>query len=316
MNNTIKDLFKDYFLIHRLKDIRHSNGIPRITPDKTYSTGNFSILRDKHAYLQLDSINGTNHRLDTILTRTNWPKNYFKDKFILECGCGAGPDTEILLNLGAKVLSVDIAGLEVAHKNIGENPNSQFLQASLLDLPLNENCFDIVFCHRVIQHTPDPEQVLKNILKYVKDDGGVFVHSYAKSWFQMLRWKYFIRPITKRLPSEFLYKIIEKTAPLFFIISNALRKIGKVGNAINHFFLPFLNYRHILAFENKNDDWIIEYGIHDTFDALSPKYDKPLSEKKIKLIATEILNKKAITYEIMKTKSITLLRSVNSIELN
>ena len=33
-------------------------------------------------------------------------------------------------------------------------------------------------------------------------------------------------------------------------------------------------------FNDKPDNWIIEYGIHDTFDALSPKYDQPLSVKK------------------------------------
>ena len=74
------------------------------------------MLREKHAKLQMDSVNKTNHRRDTILERTNWPKSFFKDKLILECGCGAGPDTEVLLSLGAKVISVDIAGLDFAKK--------------------------------------------------------------------------------------------------------------------------------------------------------------------------------------------------------
>src|SRR5688572_12160459 len=76
------------------------NGIPRFTPDHSYSTGNFSRLREKHATLQMDSKNGTTDRLNTLLHRTNWPKDFFKGKTILECGCGAGPDTEILLDLG------------------------------------------------------------------------------------------------------------------------------------------------------------------------------------------------------------------------
>jgi len=81
------------------------NGIPRFTPDISYSE-NFALLREKHAELQLDSRNGTTDRYDTILDRTQWPIEFFKGKTVLECGCGAGPDTEILLLLGCKVVSV------------------------------------------------------------------------------------------------------------------------------------------------------------------------------------------------------------------
>jgi len=306
---SIKENFIDCFSPERVQEIRCIEKVPKLSPDISYSTGNFSMLRENHARLQLDSINGTNHRLRTILDRTNWPKYYFKDKLILECGCGAGPDTEILLKLGARVFSIDITGLDVAYKNIGKNSKSQLLQASLLDLPLKKNYFDIVFCHRVLQHTPNPDLVLSEILKYVKKGGGVFVHSYARSLFQMMRWKYFFRVVTKRINPMLLYKIIKSTAPYLFFITNKLHSFGKIGIAIEHFFVPFLNYRQVEFFKEMSDDWIIEYGIHDTFDALSPKYDKPLSIKKFKKIANQELIKKGISYEIIDGKSITLLRN-------
>ena len=70
-----------------------------------------------------------------------------------------------------------------------------------------------------------------------------------------------------------------------------------------------MNYRYVDSFKEKQDEWIIEYGIHDTFDALSPKYDIPLSVKKFKKIAKEVLADKRITYEFIETKGITLLRN-------
>ena len=258
----------------------------------------------------MDSVNKTNHRRDTILERTNWPKSFFKDKLILECGCGAGPDTEVLLSLGARVISVDIAGLDFAKKNIGPNANSQLLQASLLDLPLKENSFDIVFCHRVIQHTPNPELVLEEILKYVKPKGDVFVHSYARTLFQMLRWKYFLRPITKRMNPVLLYKLIKFYSPFLFRVTSFFRKFGKIGSAVNHFLIPFLNYRHQKVFKNKSNDWIIEYGIHDTFDALSPKYDSPISSRSFNKTSNDLLKSKKIEFELIKDRSITYLRSI------
>ena len=306
---TIKPAFINCFESERINQVRNSGGIPRLSPDISYSTGNFSMLRDKHSRLQLDSVNNTNHRLETILRRTNWPESFFKDKLILECGCGAGPDTEVLLKLGAKVLSVDIAGLESASKNIGKNSNSQFLQASLLDLPLKKNYFDIVFCHRVLQHTPSPERVLKNILEYVKPDGAIFIHSYARTWFQMFRWKYMLRPITKDIDSLKLYGYIQKFSPFLYNLTNKLKELGKFGRAIEHFFVPFLNYRHVSFFDKKDDKWIIEYAIHDTFDALSPKYDSPLSSSKFEQIAQQVIKNEKYGYEIFENKSITLLRS-------
>tara|TARA_Y100000741_G_scaffold364952_1_gene357991 strand:+ start:2829 stop:3767 length:939 start_codon:yes stop_codon:yes gene_type:complete len=306
----INNSFKHFFDNKKIKKVRFENGIPKFSPNFSYSTGNFSLLRSKHSLLQFDSINNTNHRLETILSRTNWNIDFFKDKFILECGCGAGPDTEILLKLGAKVVSVDIAGLEIAKSNINNNKNHLFVQASLLDLPFNKDSFDIIFCHRVIQHTPDPKRILKKILNYVKPNGNVFIHSYSRSKFQMFRWKYFLRPITKKLPPNYLYKKIVKNSNFLFRVTNLFYKLGKVGKALNHFFIPFLNYRNIKNFKNKSDKWIIEYGIHDTFDALSPKYDSPLSKRSFRNISDQILKDKNIKYEIFSNKSITLLRSI------
>ena len=111
------------------------DGIPRFSPDRTYAD-NFALLRRRHSALQLDSMNGTTDRRDTLLRRTGWPAEFFRGKLVLECGCGAGPDTEILLSLGARVLSVDLAGLDIARENVGRSPDAQFVQASIDALPL------------------------------------------------------------------------------------------------------------------------------------------------------------------------------------
>ena len=84
------------------------------------------------------------------MERTRWPSEFFSGKTVLECGCGAGPDTEILLSLGCKVLAVDLAGVDVAKKNMRDVSKVQFLQASIMDLPLRKKSFDFLFCHRVL----------------------------------------------------------------------------------------------------------------------------------------------------------------------
>lgn len=282
------------------------NGIARFTPDSSYGTGNFSRLRDRHPKLQLDSYNLTTDRFDTILARTNWPQSFFKDKTVLECGCGVGPDTEILLSLGSRVLAVDLTNLDTALSNLGQNKNLCFVQADIADLPLKQHSFDIVFCHRVLQHTPDPSHTLRHILQFVKPDGAVFVHSYAKTFFQMCTWKYALRPITTRMNSEDLYNLIESYAPSAYAITNRIAKLPK-GHMINHFLFPFRNHSNHDKLRTLSDDQLIEYGIHDTFDSLSPRYDKPLSGRTIQGIAQEMLS---TPFEVIEQRTITLLRTI------
>lgn len=302
-------VFFNEALRHGVMDNARVDGdIVKFTPDISYSTGNFSLLRDKHAQLQLDSLNGTTDRLNTILGRTNWPADFFKDKLVLECGCGAGPDTEVLLKLGAKVVAVDLAGLEKARHNLKNHENVQLVQGDITDLPFKPKSFDIVFCHRVIQHTPNPAHTLDHILSFVKDDGAAFVHSYARTAQQMWNWKYALLPLTRRMDPNKLYRLVEKNAPCLYNITSALYKLGRPGFILARVFVPFYNYRHKKKFDGKSDQFIIEFGIHDTFDALSPPYDSPLGLKRMQKIAATHLKK---PYEVVHAagRSITLLRT-------
>ena len=218
-------------------------GVPRFTPDVRYAE-NFALQWQRHSSLQLDSETGSDDRYDTILSRTGWPPEFFQGKTVLECGCGVGPDTEVLLQLGCKVISVDLAAVDIAKQNNKDNPNVQFVQASITDLPLKKKSFDVVYCHRVLQHTPNPEQTLSHILQFVKDDGAVFVHSYARTFFQCCRWKYVLLPITRRVRPTTLYGIIARCAKPLFHFTNLTNRF-KVGRAFNWFFVPFLNYGHL-----------------------------------------------------------------------
>ena len=291
-------------LVSKSFTIPITNGIPRFTPALSYSSGNFSLLRENHATLQLDSVNGTKDRLQTILSRTNWPHQFFKNKTVLECGCGAGPDTEILLSLGASVLAIDIAGLDTAKKNVPDM-NVQFVQADITNLPLKRKAFDVVFCHRVLQHTPQPAETLEAILSLVKDDGAVFVHTYAHTFIQMFRWKYLLRPITIRLNPETLYALIKWYSKPAFKLTSVLNR-----NILTRYLVwvcvPFLNYRHQEPFKDKSDEFLIEFGVHDTFDALAPKYDNPLSAYCIREIASRYLR---VPFEVIEAPTMTLLRT-------
>ena len=293
------------------REVPVRSGILRFTPDDSYATGNFSRLRERHARLQLDSANGTRDRLNTILERTRWPREFFRGKLVLECGCGAGPDTEVLLSFGASVVSVDIAGVDVCRANIGPHPNHLVVQASIDDLPFRERAFDIVWCHRVLQHTPAPARTLDHILRFARRDGAAFVHSYARSFHQMFSWKYALRPITRRMDPQRLYARVEAGVPALFRFTCALRRmrpsrLGALLWRIAYHVVPVRNPRFAPQFAGKDDAYAIEFAIHDTFDSLSPRYDSPLSARAFREIAGRIL---ARDFEVFEAPDITLLRT-------
>lgn len=112
-------------------------------------------------------------------------------------------------------------------------------------------------------------------------------------------------PITRRMKLETLYRLIQAYSKPAFRFTNFMAK-SRIGRRFNWIFVPFLNYRNLEKFRGVSDEEMIEYAIHDTFDALSPKYDKPVSAATMKKIAGEFLNQ---PFEVVDDKSITLLRT-------
>jgi hypothetical protein len=108
------------------------------------------------------------------------------------------------------------------------------------------------------------------------------------------------------MDSAKLYNLIESCAPKAYAITNAIAKLPK-GPMINHFLFPFRNHSNHDKLRTLSDEQLIEYGIHDTFDSLSPRYDIPLSVKKIKKIAQEMVS---TPFEIIEQRTITLLRTI------
>lgn len=86
----------------------------------------------------------------------------FKDKSVLEVGCGPGGNLVEILNHQPKELcGVDISGkmLEAAKRNLP--PSVTLLKSSIGSLPFGDERFDIVFSATVLQHNLDENIFIK-----------------------------------------------------------------------------------------------------------------------------------------------------------
>ena len=251
-----------------------TNSIPRFVPHEDY-TGTFGFQWDLHRKTQLDRHTGLSISRDRLFEVTRWPKN-MEGQTILEAGSGAGRFTEILLERGAEVFSFDYSSAVDANwLNNGHFDNLNLFQGDIYNIPLRKYSFDKVLCLGVIQHTPEPEKAFKSLSQYVRVGGELVFDVYSKSLFSLLHWKYLLRPLTKHMNKDWLYKYIKSVVPILLPISIFLRRVaGRVGARL----LPITEYSHLGLPYELNKQW----AILDTFDMYSPSYDRPQTLKQVR----------------------------------
>jgi SAM-dependent methyltransferase len=218
----------------------------------------------------LDSHTGVAISADRIRIATGWPDR-LDGEVILEAGSGAGRFTEVLVRTGATVLSFDYSNAVDANaRNNGGAPNLLLFQGDIFSIPCPAKSLDRVFCLGVLQHTPDPERAFRSLASRVKPGGRLVVDVYAKSWLSVFHWRFLLRPLTKRMGKERLYRLVDRWVPPLIPLSAGLRRLlGRAGARL----LPIAEYSHLGFSRKVNRDW----AVLDTFDMLSPEFDLPQS---------------------------------------
>lgn len=75
------------------------NGIPRFVESLDDYAKNFGMQWNYWDKILSDNRSTKDHKYNLIIDRTRFDKLDIKNKTILECGCGGGDDTEVLLKL-------------------------------------------------------------------------------------------------------------------------------------------------------------------------------------------------------------------------
>ena len=102
---------------------------------------------------------------------------------VLDAGCGEGETLERLAPLLPEaVTGVDLNPDSVAftRKRI---PGGEFSVADILDLPFEDESFDLVFCLEVLEHIPDPGPAVDELARVCRGDLIFSVPS--EPWFRL-----------------------------------------------------------------------------------------------------------------------------------
>jgi len=152
----------------------------------------FSILCNKNANKWSDKKKKIPTEEQELSQKKEWKKFWerigeeepqFKNKIIVDYGCGYGYDSKFMLDSGAKhVYSLDIEldrleGSKALHKANGYS-NVTYIDNKNVDSlteKIAADSIDIIICRNVMEHVPSPPDVLESMLTVLKPMGIAYI---------------------------------------------------------------------------------------------------------------------------------------------
>jgi SAM-dependent methyltransferase len=173
-------------------------------------------------------------------------------KLVLDAGCGGGRYARLLGERGARVLGIDLSSaVDKAAEMCAGLPNVQIVQGDILDPPVAEGAFDLVFSIGVLHHSPDPRRAFAAIARRVKPGGRLAVWLYRRNTAPQEWINSGVRAVTTRLPARVLEPLC--------VGLGALGSVPVLNRTLN----KLVNF-------SAHPDWILR--VCDNFDWWAPAY--------------------------------------------
>ncbi len=199
----------------------------------------------------------------------------YKEKKILEVGCGIGIDLIRFARGGARVTGVDLArqSFDLAKQYFAHHDiPGDFRLGDGEALEFADNSFDMVYAHGVIQYTANAQKMVDELYRVVKPGGEVIMMVYNRhSWLNFLSkvlgvgLEHEDAPVLKKYTIQEFQDLLTKFSklrivPERFPVKSRLQK-GLKAAFFNLFFVPLFNMIpksitrktgwHIMAFARK-----------------------------------------------------------------
>jgi 2-polyprenyl-3-methyl-5-hydroxy-6-metoxy-1,4-benzoquinol methylase len=252
--------------------------IPRFVPESNYAD-NFGMQWNHFRQTQLDSYSGHPISTNRFWKATGWRPEELAGKWVLDAGCGAGRFAEVALKAGARVLALDYScAVDACYANLKCHSNLHVVQGDIYALPLAKSSFDYVYSLGVLQHTPNVAKAFEALPPMVSHGGQLCADFYCKRVTAMLHGKYLLRPITRRIKRENLFKLLKKAVPFLLSLSQQFGQVPVAGRLLKRL-VPVADYTNVYPL---NKAQLREWALLDTFDMLAPEYDHPQTVRTVR----------------------------------
>jgi SAM-dependent methyltransferase len=102
---------------------------------------------------------------------------------VLDIGCGIGGSTRtIVSNFGCKVTGIDLSkefcqAAKIINERIGYLNNIEIHQGNALDMPFNDNSFDVIFIQHVLMNIENKKQLFSEIYRLLRPQGRLALNT-------------------------------------------------------------------------------------------------------------------------------------------
>jgi len=103
---------------------------------------------------------------------------YAKGQVALDIASGEGYGSNLLASVALKITGVDLSQEAIEHARAEyRKDNLDFIQGSVLDIPLPDHSIDLVVSFETIEHLEDHETMMTEIQRVLKPDGLLIISS-------------------------------------------------------------------------------------------------------------------------------------------
>ena len=105
------------------------------------------------------------------------------DDYVLECACGTGAISVFVAPACARLTATDFSKgmLKRAKKKAGRFPNTEVMEADMMQLEFPDSKFDKVIAGNVIHLLDDPKAAVKELARVCKPGGKVIIPTYINA---------------------------------------------------------------------------------------------------------------------------------------
>lgn len=158
-------------------------------------------------------------------------------KKILDAGCGVGTLAKVLSeNYYAVVHACDAAETRVQQAKKTCSPGVHFFTGDLTSLATPDDFYDVIFVRFVLEHTRDPQPILKELRRVLKPNGRLVIIDFDGLIFNLHH--------KNELLGSYLSKL-EKDLPIDLFIGRKLpRMLSEMALTVDEFYIQPLIFQH------------------------------------------------------------------------
>lgn len=177
-----------------------------------------------------------------------------------DIGCGSGRWAACVAPRVAALHCVDPSSeaLEVARRNLADQPSVRFHLAGVAELPVEPGSLDFAYSLGVLHHVPDTQAALRSCAAVLKPGAPFLVYLYyafdnRPSWYQALwRASDAVRRVVARLPFRARLAVTSVVAALVYLpLARLARLLEALGRDVTS--APLAYYRRRSFYVMRND---------------------------------------------------------------